>query len=477
MLNEPRRLIVTILIGNELVNITASALSAMVIIRWFGLDNSYLNLLIVTPLLLIFGEITPKTLAIKNSSAFATFEAPLIQRFTLLITPLRDGIRFASDGIITLIVGKERTPGSLVTEDMVLTLTREAVGDGVLQTNEAHYIHQVFKFGEARVEDVMTPRSNVLFIAHDASPEEVIFQLKTSSYSKLPVYKEEQDAIIGVLFGRDLLSKNIKKIGGKKGLRPLLRDAYFVPGTRQVIDLFHHFRSKRISMALVLDEYGGIIGLVTMDDLLRCIFGDLPSISGQKQSANRLQKNSAKMHGIDALMPVTEFNRLYGKQLPTVTSHTLNGLVMDHYGELPKKGVQVTVENLLFTVQSTTGNRVNKLKVEPIQSKKKATHKLFLGKATRPSTAAQKVLQQATPKTIASKKKESIVDKKESAVGKSKGQQRTEQLIKNKTTTTRTANNKVKKQSVLKPIESVKKAKKSIEKKPDSKKQDKATSV
>lgn len=394
MLGEPRRLIVTILIGNELVNITASALSAAVIIRLFGADNSFLNLLIVTPMLLVFGEITPKTLAMKNNIGFASFEAPLIQRFAQLISPLRIAIRFISDGIITLLIGKQRTAASLVTQDMVLTLTQEAVGDGVLESNEAFYIKQIFRFGEAKVEEVMTPRSNAQFVSQDASSEEVIEHIKKSHYSKLPVYKDDQDHVIGVLFGRDLLTQNKKKIGGKKGFTSILREAYFVPRTRQVIDLFHHFRSQRISLALVVDEYGGIIGLVTMDDLLRCIFSDVPQGAGEKKAASRRIKNRM-LSGIDALMPVTEFNGLFNSQLPTTIASTMNGLFMHHYGELPGKGAQIELEDLMLTVLSVKGNRINQLRVEvKNEVKKKPIRKLF---SLSPKQAKGKVTPSSSP--------------------------------------------------------------------------------
>ena len=453
MLNEPRRLIVTILIGNEFVNITASALSATIIIRLFGVDNSFLNLFVVTPMLLVFGEITPKTLAMKNNVAFASFEAPLIQRFAQLISPLRTAIRFISDGIITLIIGKQRTAASLVTQDMVLTLTQEAVGDGVLESNEAFYIQQVFRFGEAKVEDVMTPRSNVLFVSQNTSYEEIIALIKKNGHSKIPMFQDDQDKVIGVLFGRDLLAKNNKRVG-KKGLSSILRKAYFVPGTRQVIDLFHHFRSQHISLALVVDEYGGIIGLVTMDDLLRCIFGDLPQVSGEKNSASKRIKDMM-LNGIDALMPVTEFNQLFSGQLPTTIASTMNGLFMHQYGELPPKGAQIEIEGLVLTALSIKGNRINQLRVEvKSEIKKKNMRKIFSLSSKKTPAKSNKA------SSDSQKTKKEIVDKPKPKVEKQASQSKKIKVIESKAKTTQP-----KSSSKVKAAEKSSQAKKSTTKK------------
>ena len=153
LLSEPRRLIVTILIGNEFVNVAASVISAAIVIRFLGADSKLVNLLIMIPILLLVGEITPKTLAIRNNVAFATFQSRPIELFARLISPVRWAVRLVAEWFTTLIVGKERSRASIVTEDMVRTLAQEAVGDGVLDLHEARYIEQIFDFGNPTVED------------------------------------------------------------------------------------------------------------------------------------------------------------------------------------------------------------------------------------------------------------------------------------------------------------------------------------
>jgi putative hemolysin len=179
--SEPRRLIVTILIGNEFVNVAASVISAAVIIKLFGAENDMLNLLVMVPILLLFGEITPKVLAIRNNMAFASFQARPIHLFARLITPLREVIRHVAEFFITLIVGKQRSQGNLVTEDMIRTLVTDAVGEGALDSQEARYIEKIFDFGNKSLRDIMRPRSDIEFLSADLSVPELIAR------SRLPV--------------------------------------------------------------------------------------------------------------------------------------------------------------------------------------------------------------------------------------------------------------------------------------------------
>lgn len=163
LLSQPRRLIITILIGNELVNVTASVISAAIVIRLLGAENKWINLLIMVPLLLLVGEITPKVLAIRHNVAFAGFESKPIEFFARLIKPVRLVVRTIADWIITLLIGRDRSRGNIITEDMVRVLAREAVGEGALDRLEAQFIDHIFDFGNKTLEEIMTPRSDIFF--------------------------------------------------------------------------------------------------------------------------------------------------------------------------------------------------------------------------------------------------------------------------------------------------------------------------
>lgn len=372
LLSQPRRLIVTILIGNELVNVAASVLSASVIIRVVGAENKWLNLLIMVPILLVFGEITPKTLAIRQNRAFATVQAPFIELFAKLITPLRLLIRWVADLFITMIVGKERSSANIITEDMVRSLADEAVGEGTLDKQEAHYINRIFDFGDVKLHDIMTPRSQVFFITVDMPLDEIVLELKRTRHTKVPVYDTDGETVLGILFARDLLgidiaaqSKSKAKANAKRTLSKLLRHAYFVPETKLAADLFHTFRMRKLSLAVTVDEFGGVTGMVTMEDLLETIFGEILSSSEQlKQDAASWEIVSENQYRVTSTMPLAQFCELTGVNFSREDVETLGGLLLETCGELPSEGTSIQIDRCSFIVESVKAHRIGELMVK-----------------------------------------------------------------------------------------------------------------
>jgi putative hemolysin len=280
LLSEPRRLIVTILIGNEFVNVAASALSAVIVIELLGAENKLVNLFVMVPVLLLVGEITPKTLAIRNNTVFAVFLSRPIELFARLITPLRHAVRAVADGVTTLLVGSERSRSNIITEDMVRTLAKEAVGEGVLDPVEAQYINRIFDLGNKRVAEVMTPQSRIFFLHADMPLPAMVRQLQRTRHTKVPVCDGSGDHILGILYARDLLGVDTAAVARTPdGLQRLLRAPCHVRESDPADEVFHLFRQRRLSLALVINESGAVTGLISMEDLLECIFGDLPSAS------------------------------------------------------------------------------------------------------------------------------------------------------------------------------------------------------
>ena len=365
--SEPRRLIVTILIGNEFVNVSASVISAAVIIHLFGAENEMINLLVMVPILLLFGEITPKVLAIRNNVAFATFEAPPIALFARLITPLREVIRHIAEFFITLLVGKQRSQGNLVTEDMIRTLVIDAVGEGALDSQEAHYIEKIFDFGSKSLRDIMRPRSDIEFLSADLSVPELIAAIKSSRQSRYPVFRERRDAILGILHTRDLLGVDLAKLErDPHALRKLLRQPNFFPETKPAVELFHTFRQRKLSFALIVDEYGGVTGLVTMEDLLECVFGEIASPSDiEVADRHLLSQFDDGRRLIDAGMALDEFNQMFRVEIVSRDAETIAGALLDAFGELPATGAAIVLCGIKLTVESVEQNRITRVLVEP----------------------------------------------------------------------------------------------------------------
>jgi len=364
--SEPRRLIVTILIGNEFVNVSASVISAAMIIHLFGAENEMVNLLVMVPILLLFGEITPKVLAIRNNVAFANVECRPIELVARLITPLREVIRYVSDFFITLIVGKQRSQGNLVTEDMIRTLVHDAVGEGALDSQEAQYIEKIFDFGNKSLRDIMRPRSDIQFLASDLPVAELLAQIKASRQSRYPVFKGHRDTILGILHARDLLGVDLARLErDPQGFRKLLRQPSFFPESKPAVELFHTFRQRKLSFALIVDEYGGVTGLVTMEDLLECVFGEIASPSDSEVVNTHLLGELADGRRlIDTSMSLEDFNREFTVSIVSEEAETLAGALLDAFGELPASGAVIELAGLRFTVEEIEHNRITRVLVE-----------------------------------------------------------------------------------------------------------------
>ena len=366
LLSEPRRLIVTILIGNEFVNVAASVISAAMVIQVFGPENKIYNLFIMVPILLIAGEITPKTLAIRNNIAFATYQSGPIDLFAGLIAPLRWVVRKVSDWFTTLIVGRERSPGNIVTEDMVRTLIHEAVGEGTLDQTEAQFIDHIFDFGNKTVEDLMTSRADVTFVPVDANAAEILDIFKQSRQSRMPVYQGHRDDIVGILHARDLLAIDLRGLGeDQHPLEKVLRKPYFVPESKSASDLFATFRERNKSFALVVDEYGGVTGVITMGDLLECIFGDIPNPSDEAEET-WIRKLDDYRFALPGSTEIEVFNAKFSVSFDSDEVRTLGGLLLHHFGELPLEAESIELGGFRFFAARIENNRIMEVIVEPL---------------------------------------------------------------------------------------------------------------
>ena len=374
LLGQPRRLIVTILIGNELVNVAAAALSATVIIQLWGQEQKWLNLVIMVPALLLFGEITPKALAIRNNVAFACFQARYLDWFATAIMPIRWTVRQIADYFTTLLTGASRSPASIVTEDMVRVLAREGVGDGEIDENEAKYIDQIFEFGDTILRNIMTPRSQIFSLPASSSLHKLAREVAKTHHTKVPIYSQNSDAIVGVLFARDLLGVALADIESEenhKVLFRLLRKPYFVPESKLAADLFHTFRKRHLSIAFTVDEFGGLTGMVTMEDLLECIFGEIPSRSEvAKEETVGFTRLGPNEYRVDGALSVAKFQGQLGVELPDEGVETIGGLLLREFRELPVEGDQITVEGVVFVVTSVAERRIQEViaRLEPTRN-------------------------------------------------------------------------------------------------------------
>jgi len=374
LVERPRRLIITILIGNQLVNITISALGASLtdhaLIAWVSpgfLDSVLLKTLAATaicfPLLLVAGEITPKTLALYNPRRFARFAAIPLRLFYALIAPVRWFLAGLANGIVRLTLGESPSGDDPITEEEFRNLVDQSKKGGAIWESEREFIHNIFDFGETRVSEVMTPRTDMFCLQIDHSLEEILQAFEQKPYSRIPVYEKDKDDIVGILYCKDLLGLPSDVARGKEWeLRSFLRKPYFIPKTKNASDLFREFRFSRVHLAIVVDEYGGVAGLVTMEDLLEELFGEIQDEYDPEEP--KLREVDENTIIIPARMPIEEFNLTVGAELPEDEYDTMGGLVFGLFGRLPSPGAKVSYMFYTFTVEKMAGTSIQELRIE-----------------------------------------------------------------------------------------------------------------
>lgn len=374
LLREPRNLLATILVGNELVNVSASVLAASVTddllqnaaLAWLGdkiLVKTLLSSLLFAPLLMILGEVTPKTLAMWNARRFAGFVALPMRAFHGIVGPVRWVLKGAADGIVRVLLGEPSRAESSVTEEEFRALVDLSREGGSLRESEREIIHNIFDFGETRVEEVMTPRTDVFCVPVTQPLHEIVQAIGQRHHSRIPVYDQDKDDVVGILYAKDLLRLWVDPRPRESfDLRKLLRKPYFVPRTKRANDLFREFRANRIHMAIVVDEYGGVAGLVTMEDLLESLFGEIQDEYDAETCDVRPLDGGGMI--VSARMPIGDFNRRFGAALSDEEYDTLGGLVFDRFGRLPEPGAEVAFQGWTFAVEKIRGTRILELRVK-----------------------------------------------------------------------------------------------------------------
>lgn len=281
LLAKPRRLLVTILIGNELVNIGTAVVTASFWGDVLGHEYGFWTVTIIStatalPLLLLFGEIIPKTMAVKNSEGVSLFVARPLSAFSRLITPVRWVLRRVADAIVRLFGSEPRAVERAPSEKDFRMLLDVGKLEGVIEEQEHRWIRNVFDFDERPVRRVMTPRSRMFSLPADLSADELLVRVREAGYSRIPVHEGSLDNVVGILYAKDLLPY-VHGGGPKRGpkLRRLLRAPVYFPGRLSAADVFRELRARRTHCALIVDEYGGVLGIVTMEDLLEELFGEI----------------------------------------------------------------------------------------------------------------------------------------------------------------------------------------------------------
>jgi putative hemolysin len=366
LLQNPADLIATILIGNEMVNVGIAATSTVIFIRLFGQElGSLLAVPLTVVTLLICGEVTPKTLAIKYSERYAFFVFPFIKLVSKLILPFRALLV----GVATLILkpfGVElfNRPKALTDEEFLI-LVSEGAKEGVIGKEEVELIDRALDLGEVTVKEVMVPKHKIFALPEDTTVEEALNRLKEVKFSRIPIYRDSLDQITGILYTRRILPLKLSVNDLKREIKEFADSPFFVPEFLTIDKLLKEMQKTRRHMAIVIDEYGNTAGLVTLDDILREIVGELPDEKGQEEEVERISEEKFRFSGDAPIDEVKEILNLEDDEILKEVD-TVSGLIMALLEKIPEKGESAEYQGYRFIVEEKEGNRIKSVLVERV---------------------------------------------------------------------------------------------------------------
>lgn len=363
MLDEPRRLIISILCGNELVNIASAVNMTAILLLLFGSDDiGWINILIMVPMLLLIGEVTPKTIAVSFPIKFSTrITARILPRWITLITPLREVVRSVSDRITTYIVGDEVSRENILQPDELRTLLEEGEETGIIDATERVLIDNLLEASETDISRVMTPSPRVRFLNASLPVPELIEQFRNLRHPRVPVYQGNWDNVIGFVHSETILK--LTRAGGDMRnvtLDMIIKPAHFVPPTKKVDEMFDYFQAHNTRAAIILGEYGEVLGIVTMKDVLTFIFGE---ISGRMEGQEYYQEEDENSYTVPGDMRLADFYNLTNFDIEDPVMATIGGVAFRLFDRMPAEGDKVLFEGYEFTAKEVSGLRISKVRV------------------------------------------------------------------------------------------------------------------
>ena len=359
MLKRPERLLSTILLGNNLVNTAAAALATILAVSIWGERGIIYATVGITVLLLIFSETTPKTIAIQHAERLSLAFARPIEILSWLFTPFVFVLSWIASGF-TRMVGGTPVPRSLASEEEIRTMISVGHKEGTVEEAEAEMLHKVFDFGNRPVREVMVPRPEVVCIEQGSKIADFLALYAQSPLSRFPVYQDSMDNVVGVLSVKDVLMGLAKDtIDDDSPVDDLIRPAYFTPETKRINELFAEMQDKNYRMAVVVDEFGGTAGIVSLSRLVEEIVGEV----GDELAAVEKEYEIIDEHTfqIDGSMRIEEANEEMDLELPEGDYETVAGLVLELLGHIPKTGEQLRYRGLKLRVTEMRGLKIEKI--------------------------------------------------------------------------------------------------------------------
>lgn len=359
LLENPNKLLSSILVGNNLVNIGASSLATSIAIDIAGSEGVAIATGIMTMLVLIFGEITPKTLAVQNSEKIALLVASPITFIVIIFKPIVIIFNYISAPIIKLLGGQANGKQPYITQEELKTMVDVSEEEGVLEVEEKEMIYNVFEFGDLQVKDVMVQRVDIVALDVESTYQEVMEVVKEEQFSRTPIYRETIDDIVGILNVKDLLLlDNVDDFS----IERIMREPYYTYEFKKIMDLFRDMQKERAYMAVVLDEYGGTVGIVTMEDLVEEIVGEIEDEYDDEEDKD-IEVVKEDEYIVTGSIRIDDLNDLIGTSMESEEFDSIGGFIIGQIGTFPDVGQEVTYENIRFKIEEVDKNRIMKVRI------------------------------------------------------------------------------------------------------------------
>lgn len=360
MLSDPSKLLSAILIGNNVVNVGASSLLTSLAIDAFGNTGVGIATGVMTFLILIFGEITPKSLAAQNSEKVSIRLSGFVQIVTKILTPIILVLTSITNFIIKIFGGNVDVNQPFITQEELRTIVSVSHKEGVLEVEEKDMINNVFDFRDSQVNGIMVTRTEIVAINVSSSYEEVINIINEEQYSRMPVFEGTIDHIIGILYVKDLFFMQSDK-ESNFDLTKYLRQPYFTFEFKNTKDLLKEMRANRTHMAIVVDEYGGTEGIVTIEDLIEVIVGDIDDEYDDEIDDIEVIKEDEYL--VNGNIKLDVINDLIGTHIESEDFDTIAGFVIGIIDRIPETGEVIEYENIKFNIESVDRNRIEKIRI------------------------------------------------------------------------------------------------------------------
>ena len=360
VVEDSGKLLSTILIGNNIVNISASSLATTITMRLFGNAAVSVSTGIITLLVLIFGEITPKTMASLHAEKMALSYARIIQFLMFLLTPVIFLVNKMAKGVLTLLRVDDSVKGNTITEHELRTLVNVGHKEGVIETEERQMIYNVFDFGDSQAQDVMVPRIDVTFADVNSSYEDLIQLFREEKHTRFPVFEETTDNIIGIANVKDLLLTEKKDFT----LRKILRDAYFTYEYKKTSELLMEMKEHSVSFAVVLDEYGATSGIVTLEDLVEEIVGDIHDEYDIEEEDDLTEILPGKEYLALGSARLDDLDEVLHLDIESDDYDSIGGYIIEQLDRFPEKGESVITDSgIRLVVDKVERNRIESVHI------------------------------------------------------------------------------------------------------------------